>query len=156
MSKLPKIDSQCPYPGALSDIVSDKFCSLCEREVHDLEALAEVERLALLRSHKQEICVSYRFPLARAAAAVLAAATFATPLGAAAEDVEDMRQIVIVGAIKTPDQAALISDEADEATPELPVVFEPALAQSGAVEAAPAADASPGADADLGDPLPAQ
>ncbi len=81
MATFPKITSPCPYRGPLSDILDqDAVCGLCHRQVHDLSAMTERQRLAFLKSCSGETCVSYRLPLAAVALA------FAAALPAAAQE----------------------------------------------------------------------
>lgn len=95
MATFPKIASPCPYKGALSDILDqDAVCGLCHRQVHDLSAMSERQRLAFLKSCSGETCVTYRLPAAAALAAM--AMAVATPL-AAQEAKADVETLVIEG-----------------------------------------------------------
>ena len=42
----PKIQSPCPYKGNLADVMDGDVCRLCKREVTDLTALGDDERVA--------------------------------------------------------------------------------------------------------------
>jgi hypothetical protein len=77
MPLFPRIDSPCParlaaLPGAGRD-----FCTLCQRQVHNLSAMNLDERRAFLAACSGPVCVAYAVPRRRAAAA-------ATGLGLAA------------------------------------------------------------------------
>jgi hypothetical protein len=113
---------------------------MCKRNVVDLTAWSDEQRVSFLASCETEVCVSYRLPLKPAlAAAAMAAAVAALP--AAAQDapvapvavtdvtaeapmVEDYD--IIVGGIKDPKNAVFVEDAADAKLPTLPVVYEDA------------------------------
>ena len=141
MRAFPKIDSPCPYKNSLSEILDGDFCRMCERSVVDLTAWSEDERRAFLKACSGEVCVSYKLPVRRLAAAALAVAAFTAPAAAqdavpadvqvtdaqavAVDDLpvpeEDM--MIIVGGIKDPASTAS-ADEEDAKVPELPIVYE--------------------------------
>lgn len=152
MAKYPKIDKPCPYKSDLSAIMEGDMCRMCNRRVIDLHPLSDQERVAFLSDCKEEVCVSYRFPIRAAAAALLAAAAVAAPMSAAAQDRDDM-DVIVVGGITDPKQAQYVSDsDEDAAVAEAPVIYEDAAANAEATE-----DASTGAAAaDFGESLPAQ
>ena len=84
MSRFPRIDSPCPYKSQAASFMDGDMCRLCQRQVFDLSAMGEDDRIAFLRGCGEEICVSYRLPVRPAiAAAALAAAAFALPGGGA-------------------------------------------------------------------------
>src|SRR5665213_4627527 len=71
----PKIQSPCPYKNNLAAIMDGDVCRMCKRHVFDLSGMSDVERDFLIKGCKDEICVSYKFPIRPAiAAAALAAA----------------------------------------------------------------------------------
>lgn len=121
MPVFPMIQSPCPYKGSLSDIMDGEICRLCKREVVDLLAFSDSERVAFLESCSDEICVTYKFPLRAAVAATIAAAALAAPMAAAAQDFEVDEQVIVVGGITDRANIEYVSDESP--APELPVVY---------------------------------
>jgi predicted Fe-S protein YdhL (DUF1289 family) len=130
MAFFPKIQSPCPYKGNIQDIMDGDICSLCHREVFELNGMSDQDRTALLSGCEGEICVSYKFKLPTAiAAAALAAASVAMPAmaqdaPAAAEPTYEDDFEIFVGGIKDKANIEMIEDAADNAIPELPVAFE--------------------------------
>ncbi len=139
MGFFPKIQSPCPYKQNLSAVMDGDFCRMCKRNVIDLTAMADEDRLSFLSACKTEICVSYSLPVKRAAkAAVLvtaAVALYPTTLAAqdapsadhatAEESYEDME--IIVGGIRPDHDVAEMKtaeDANDKALAELPVVYD--------------------------------
>jgi predicted Fe-S protein YdhL (DUF1289 family) len=138
MPIFPKIQSPCPYKSQLSAVMDGDFCRMCSRNVVSLDAMSDGERLAFLAGCEEEVCVSYRLPRAAVGAAALAAAAFAIPSAAAAQEApaveleqpmdleavpeEDMW--VEVGGIKDPKNVAYVETAEDLALPELPVVYD--------------------------------
>jgi predicted Fe-S protein YdhL (DUF1289 family) len=142
MALFPKIQSPCPYKGRLSDIMDGEVCRLCKREVFDLTAMSDGERISFMKSCSSEVCVTYRIRPAMLAAAVAAAAIVA-PMAAAACDATD-QEMVVVGGIKKPQQVTYVHTgeaPADHAIPALPVVYE----NAGPASAAARDEASRGA-----------
>jgi len=154
MAFFPKIQSPCPYKSRLSTVMDGDFCRMCKRNVVDLTGMTDGERRALIAGCSDEICVSYRFRPAIAAAALAAAAL---PTAAAAQDlgpaVPDAAAIaasateiaaldeieIMVGGIRDLANVQYVEDAADSAIPELPVVYVDAPAQQAAGDgAAPA------------------
>ena len=132
----PRIDKPCPYKANLAAVMDGDFCTMCSRRVIDLTAMSATDRRHFLSSCETEVCVSYSFRPAIAAAA-LAAAAMALPTAAAAQMVEpvvasepatavdefeDME--IIVGGINDPKNAKLVENPLDEALPALPIVYE--------------------------------
>lgn len=76
MALFPKIESPCPYPGDLDDIVSAGKCALCDKVVHDLTAMTDEARRHLVESHKGDLCV--RYTVLRPALAAMALGLSAT------------------------------------------------------------------------------
>lgn len=83
MPLFPKIASPCPYVDRLAEIVDGDVCRMCRRQVFDLTAMSDGERLAFLAGCEEEVCVSYRIPVVPAARAAAIAAALALPSGAA-------------------------------------------------------------------------
>ena len=140
MARFPRIDSPCPYKSDRGAIFDGDFCRMCKRNVIDLTAWSDDERVAFLAGCETEVCVSYRLPMRPAlVAAALAASVAALP--AAAQDapavaetpgvqviygdvpVDDDTEIWM-GGIKDPRNAVFVEDSADAALPEMPVVYE--------------------------------
>ena len=138
MPIFPKIQSPCPYKSNLAAVMDGDMCRMCKRNVFDLTAMDDGERLAFLAGCEEEVCVSYRLPLRPAvAAAALAAASMSVPSiaqEAAAPAVEvasdldaaayDETEIITVGGIKDPRNVELVEVDLDSSVPELPVVYE--------------------------------
>ncbi len=140
MAKFPRIQRTCPVKNALSDYMDGDVCRICDRQVFDLDSMSDSERMAFMSACKDEVCVSYKLPLRKVAAAV---ALSAMALPAAAQDTlleldsgvgaydelpkcaEDFDEIIImVGGIKDPGNVEYIETAEDLETPELPVVYE--------------------------------
>jgi predicted Fe-S protein YdhL (DUF1289 family) len=121
MAFFPKIDSPCPYRSDLAAVMDGDFCRMCSRRVVDLTAMDDTERLAFLAGCKEQVCVSYRLPL-RPAIAAAALAVTALPTAAAAEDSDTV--MIVVGGIKDPAHARMISTDEASALKDIPVVYE--------------------------------
>ena len=139
MPIFPKIQSPCPYKSDLAAVMEGDFCRMCKRNVVDLTAMDDGERLAFLAGCEEEVCVSYRVPVRAAiAAAALATAAVAHPAAAqdaaapAVEIAADAQAIpydgeietITVGGIKDPRNAEMVEVDTDRSVPELPVVYE--------------------------------
>jgi predicted Fe-S protein YdhL (DUF1289 family) len=140
MALFPRVQRPCPYKSDLSAVMDGDFCRMCNRNVVDLTAWSDAERVRFLSSCETEICVSYRLPLKPALVAAAMAASVAA-LPAAAQDappapveaVADAGQVytdnleIIVGGISTGPKLQFLSipdDPADAAVPDLPVVYD--------------------------------
>ncbi|HEX4859835.1 MAG TPA: hypothetical protein VFV07_01275 [Rhizomicrobium sp.] len=126
MALYPRIDSPCPYKGDLSAIMDGDVCRLCKREVFDLTAMDDAQRVAFMTGCTGEVCVTYRMPMRTAlAAAALAAAVVAVPTAAAA--CSDTTEVLVVmgGGIKDPANVQYVKDTSDRNVPQVPVVYEP-------------------------------
>lgn len=129
MAKFPKIQSPCPYQDNLSAVMDGDFCRACEREVVDLTAWSDAQRVSFLASRESEVCVSYRRPVRGALiAAAMAAAVVALP--AAAQDMPvpdggyDDDTVIVVGGIKDPKNTEFVEEKTDAGIPEMPVIYE--------------------------------
>jgi predicted Fe-S protein YdhL (DUF1289 family) len=153
MGLFPKIQSPCPYKENLSAVMDGDFCRMCKRNVVDLTAMDDAQRLSFLAACETDICVSYSLPIkraAKAAALVTAAAAISSmPIAAqeappahdmaAEESYEDMD--IIVGGIRPDHEIAEMNtaeDAADKAMAELPVVYDDVEAVSENDETKPA------------------
>lgn len=134
MAIFPKIQSPCPYTANLAAVMDGDQCRMCKRQVHDLTAMTDAERMAFLASCSGEVCVSYRFRPAIAAAAVALAVT-ALPMAAAAQDVTgaapdvdsiDYADSGEVGGLMDLANIEFVEDPADASMADLPVVYEDA------------------------------
>lgn len=135
----PKIQRPCPYKNDLASIMDGDMCRVCERQVHDLNAMSTTDRTAFLSSCSGEICVSYTLRPA------IIAAAMAIALPAAAQDVE-LEGEIIVGGISAA-QVEYVADPNAVETPDAPIVYE---------EDEAAADESAASAADLNDAVEAQ
>lgn len=140
MAVFPKIQSPCPYKNALSEIMEGDTCRMCKREVVDLNPMSDDERVAFLASCKSEVCVSYSFRPAIAAA--IAGAALVTPLAAAAQELDVEDQLIIVGGITDPANVVLVSVDTDADVPELPILYDEAPATDEAADSGTRADVS--------------
>ena len=132
----PRIDKPCPYQANLAAVMDGDFCTMCSRSVIDLTAMSATDRQRFLSLCETEVCVSYSFRPAIAAAA-LAAAAMALPTAAAAQAVEPVvaseaapaldqfeDMVIIVGGINDPKNTKLVENPLDAALPALPIVYE--------------------------------
>jgi len=138
MAFFPKIQSPCPYKANLAAVMDGDFCRMCERRVFDLSHMSSEEKRAFLAGCTEEVCISYRFAPAIAAAALVAAlpaAAAAQELGPAVPSAAAIAastaeiaalgdEQVFVGGIKDPRHVQYVEDPADHNVPELPVVYD--------------------------------
>jgi hypothetical protein len=141
MPLFPKIQSPCPFQDNLSEVMEGDFCTHCQHKVIDLTDMNDAERTTLLQEATGKLCVSYRLPVRRMAAALAAATMLPSALAAqTAEDAEPTpvseegevddqiiaggMDVIIVGGIRA-DPELVEMDTADDAKlAELPVVYE--------------------------------
>lgn len=141
MALFPRIQSPCPYKDQLGEVMQGDFCRMCERQVHDITAMSDAERIALVSGCKDEICVSYSLTAKTALAAAALGAAFGMPAAAAAQDasaaVEDeaYSMEIIVGGLKAPKDVAWVEAKRPANLAELPVVYE-----TGSGDATPTAE----------------
>ena len=117
------------------------MCSKCNRQVHNLDAMSELERTAFLATCEAEICVSYSIPLRRTIAAAAVGASLMATSAAAGEAATDYQptpiststvqatehpavMYVIVGGVKNATTADYIDTEEDLHIPEISVIYE--------------------------------
>lgn len=149
MPIFPKIQSPCPYKSEVAAALDGEMCRICQRQVFDLTAMTDGERVAFLAGCEDDVCVSYRIPRRPAiAAAALAAAAMSVPAYAqpAPAPAEVEMEVPIdsaaypdedwqgdIGGIKDPKAVEMV--EIDTSLPELPIVYEdePAGAKAGPV-----------------------
>ncbi|MBB4838790.1 hypothetical protein HNP52_001859 [Sphingomonas kyeonggiensis] len=122
MDGFPRISRPCPVADRLDEVMDGDFCRQCSKRVLDLDRLGAPQRLRMLAGAREELCVSYRRPVAKAAivAAALAAGVAALPAAAqeapatqAAPADASMDEIVVGGIpILTPAQRARAEREA--------------------------------------------
>ncbi|MBS0294672.1 MAG: hypothetical protein JSR45_00075 [Proteobacteria bacterium] len=147
MAIFPKIQSPCPFKNDLAAVMDGDMCRLCKRQVHDLTAMSDDQRLAFMADCTEEVCVSYRLPARVAVAAAMAAAAAAVPMAAAAQQAgapQEITEVVVAGGIKDLSKVKYVkvADEGPQTGAELPVVYEektpsPAPAQPPAKDAKP-------------------
>lgn len=143
MAIFPKIQSPCPYRSNLAAVMDGENCRMCKRQVHDLTAMTDTERLAFFGGCSEDVCVSYRLPVRRVAAVTAAIAALGTPMVAAAQAAPEMYDL-IVGGIKDVAAVEFVEDPRDEVLPDLPVLVEDAApAQGEAPKAEPTEPAPP-------------
>jgi predicted Fe-S protein YdhL (DUF1289 family) len=140
MAFFPKIQSPCPYKSDLASVMDGDMCRMCKRQVIDIGAWSDDERVAFLAGCETEVCVSYALPLRPAlAAAALAAAMLPAAAAAQAPDpaIEDsgMEMIVVAGGITDPRNVEFVAAEDIADLPDVPVSYE---------DEAPAPAAKPG------------
>ncbi len=123
MAKFPRIQSPCPYTNQLSSIMDGEMCRMCKRQVFDLSNMSDVERVAFMKGCTGEVCVSYKFPVRPVLAAAVMAAAMAAPMAAAACDATSVT-VVVTGGIKDPRNVEYVQEPADNAIPDLPVIYE--------------------------------
>ncbi|HYI39319.1 MAG TPA: hypothetical protein VE053_03265 [Allosphingosinicella sp.] len=135
MPIFPRIQSPCPYKSDLAAVMDGDMCRMCKRNVFDLTAMDDGERLAFLAGCEEEVCVSYRIPMRAAlAAAALAASAPAFSQEVAAPAMDDVAVSdavpydesfdIIVGGIKDPKKVEMVEIDTDASVPELPIVYE--------------------------------
>ena len=149
----PKIDNPCPYKNNLSAVMDGDFCTMCKRNVFDLNGMNDEARQSFLASCSTEVCVSYTLPV-KQVAAIAAAAALLTPLPLAAQDstapapametgpaMEDVYEydMIIVGGIKDPKATAQkapikAAPSEDKNLTELPVIDETDMLQNSPVK----------------------
>jgi hypothetical protein len=126
MPLFPKIQSTCPYKSDIAAIMDGDMCRMCKRQVFDITAMSDGDRVAFLAGCEEEVCVSYSIGPALRAAAL--AAAIALPTAAAAQE----EMVIIVGGITAPSSVKMVHVPDDVSIPELPVLYEeeePAPAQ---------------------------
>lgn len=131
MPLFPKIQSPCPYKGRLSEILDGDLCRLCKREVVDLTEMADRERMVFFADCSEQVCVSYRFRPALAAASLVA--LLGAPSAAAAQEAPapvpqamdfPAEEWIYVGGITDPANVQFVEASEDVSVPELPVTYE--------------------------------
>ena len=70
MALFPRIKGACPYKDRLDDLIKDGHCSMCQRDVLDLTAMTDDERMALVCDRKGDVCVRYTVMVPVVAAAL--------------------------------------------------------------------------------------
>ena len=68
--KFPKIDSPCPIRWNALPTAEKNFCTQCERKVHNVTDMSEVQRRQFLASCNGKVCIAYTVPHARPLAAM--------------------------------------------------------------------------------------
>ena len=131
MAFFPRIQSPCPYKSQLAFVMDGDMCRMCKRQVFDLSDWSDDERRTFLAGCSTEVCVSYRLPMAAAAAV----AALSLPSAAAAQSgvaavqepaiqYEEPAIYITVGGIKDPGRAEFVEIADQSSTPELPVTYD--------------------------------
>jgi predicted Fe-S protein YdhL (DUF1289 family) len=123
MAMFPKIQSPCPFVNRLTTLMHGDVCGACERQVFDLTAMSDGERVAFMKGCTAKVCVSYKMRMRPVVAAAVLAAAIAVPTAVAACDATG-EIVVVVGGINDPANTEYIEDASDSAIPVLPVVHE--------------------------------
>lgn len=63
--KAPKIDSPCPLRWTALPTADRNFCTRCERKVHDLSGMTQLQRREFFASCSGKVCIAYTLPPAR-------------------------------------------------------------------------------------------
>ena len=143
MALFPKVQSPCPLKADFKACMEGDICRMCKRQVFDLSAMSDADRVSFMQDCEEEVCVSYTLTIRRTvAAAMLGAAIASVPAAAQevagtetlSEPVEDVLcldgvetfdyDVIIVGGIKDTKGVEYIDTEADLDIPELPVTYE--------------------------------
>lgn len=139
MALFPRIQSPCPYKDRLGEVMVGDSCGKCHRQVHDISAMSDAQRMALVAGCKDEICVSYSVVAKTALAAAAMSAALGMPVAAAAETVaatesldaaenpDEYMDVIIVGGLKTPKKTVWIDTKRPAGLAKLPVVYEDAV-----------------------------
>ena len=137
MALFPRIQSPCPYKANLAAVMDGDFCRMCKREVTDLTAMSDGERVAFFGACKgDKVCVTYTLPV------LAAAATLAMASAASAADM--VTEVVLTGGVHPTKVEFVQHAEAAQAVSapasELPVVYDrkPAAPREPAKPAEPA------------------
>lgn len=133
MPLFPKIQSACPYRNEFASIMDGDNCRMCKRQVVDLTAMNDGERVAFLAGCEEEVCVSYSLPIRQGIRAAAVAAAIAIPTAAAAQE----EMIITVGGITSPSQVSMVQVPEDATIAELPVLYEEEEGAAAAEESAP-------------------
>lgn len=144
MPLFPKIQSACPYKSDIAAIMDGDHCRMCKRQVVDLTAMSDGERVAFLAGCEEEVCVSYALPIRRAVRAAAVAAAIAVPTAAAAQAQEVI--VITVGGITAPSSVTMVEVPDDGSIPELPVLYEDEAETPARTEADSAPAAKPARD----------
>ena len=145
MARVPVVESPCPIADRPLPRGASDHCGVCDRAVHNLDRMNDVERREFMASCSGKVCVAYtvRIPQgglrkrALAAAALAAAALASLPVAAqepsgieGQSGMPDPNGLprcddyeIWVGGISKADQAEWTDDNKD-APPELPTVVD--------------------------------
>jgi hypothetical protein len=125
----PKIDSPCPARLTALPIDGQNHCTLCQRQVHNLDHMTADQRLSFLRSCTGKVCVAYTVQRkinhrqARAGVLIAAAALVSGNAFAQAQQNNEASEIdysdIIIGGVYQPENAQLVEQSA---LPEMPVL----------------------------------
>ena len=137
MARFPRIQSPCPANSRLDELFDGDFCTLCKRQVHDLNEMTDRQRVAFMDGCAEDVCVSYRvradsIPLSRtllpAAVAVAAVSAGVSAPASAQEPFCDIEEVIMVGGVKDPSKTEWLDVESEQDLPELPIIVDPNFA----------------------------
>ena len=135
MPLFPKIAGPCPYKSDLAAVMDGDHCRMCDRQVFDLTAMTDGERLAFLAACTDQVCVSYSIPIRPALAAAALAAAIASPSAAAARPAPSPPPTIpvmvpVVGNLPPPAQVQIVEVPKEASPADLRSLYEePAKAQ---------------------------
>lgn len=117
--KFPKIDSPCPLRLNALPAADRNFCTRCERKVHDLSGMTQVQRRQFLASCSGKVCIAYSVPHARPVAAArmglgMLAAMAAVPAIAQDATHENMSPFTGVTVLPYAEPSRVDCDDANE------------------------------------------
>jgi hypothetical protein len=124
----PKIDSPCPARLSALPTAGQNHCTLCQRQVQNLDGMTVDQRHSFLRSCTGKVCVAYtvqrKINHRQARAGVLIAAAALVSGSAMAQDTESEEtlsavEIISMGAVYHPETAELVEQSALPEMPEL-------------------------------------
>lgn len=133
----PKIDSPCPVRWNAMPSAGRDFCTLCERRVHNLDAMTAEARRAFVAGCSGSVCVAYTVHRRRVPAAAgigLAAALVLAPVLASASDAPAMLQSPVEQADPLGLDAKPVADCTDDEDTELVEIVVGGVRDAGAAQ----------------------
>src|ERR1041384_2856105 len=101
MAIFPKVQSPCPFVDRLSTMMAGDVCRACKRQVFDLSAMSDGERVAFMKGRSSRVGVSYKMRATPAVRAAMIPAGLAAP-AAACPDETSVVVVVTGGGITDP------------------------------------------------------
>lgn len=59
MARVPVVESPCPIAGKQLPAGATEHCTLCERDVHNLDRMSERERVEFMNACGGKVCIAY-------------------------------------------------------------------------------------------------